>query len=123
MSAVELTDQDTLRRSAQEAVRNLRSRKRRLDAASIDLILRDARSHYAWQDRPVPRELLDEIYQITIAGPTSMNTLPARFIFVTSDEAKEKLSKSLKPKNVEKMMSAPVTAIIAHDLDFWTYLP
>lgn len=52
-----------------------------------------------------------------------MNTCPARFIFVTSPEGKQRLAKSLKEKNVDKMMSAPVTAIIAYDLAFWEKLP
>ncbi len=108
---------------AQEAVRSLRRRKAALDDDSIDLILRDARSHYAWLDRPVPNELLHMIYTITAAGPTSMNCCPARFVFVTSQEGKQRLAKSLKPKNVEKMMAAPVTAIIAYDPNFWTELP
>ncbi|QIZ82510.1 malonic semialdehyde reductase [Thalassovita gelatinovora] len=94
-----------------------------MDDASIDLILRDARSHYAWTDRPVPDALLQEIYEITIAGPTSMNTCPARFVFVRSVEAKARLAKSLKEKNIDKMMAAPVTAIIAYDPQFWTQLP
>ncbi len=114
---------DTLREQAQATVRNLRERKPQLDDDSIDLILRDARSHYAWSDRPVPREMLEAIYEIMAAGPTSMNTCPARIVFVTSEEGKERLAKSLKPKNVAKMQSAPVTAIIAHDLEFWTHLP
>ncbi len=108
---------------AQEAVRSLRRRKAALDDDSIDLILRDARSHYAWSDRPVPNEMLHTIYTITAAGPTSMNCCPARFVFVTSQEGKQRLAKSLKPKNVEKMMAAPVTAIIAYDPNFWTELP
>ena len=52
-----------------------------------------------------------------------MNTCPARFTFVTSDEGKERLAKSLKDKNIEKMKSAPVTAILAYDLNFWEHLP
>lgn len=71
----------------------------------------------------MPRELLDIIYQITSSGPTSMNTCPARFVFVISKEGKAKLAKSLKPANVKKMKTAPVTAILAHDLEFWTHLP
>jgi 3-hydroxypropanoate dehydrogenase len=114
---------DKARALAQAAVRDLRARKPRLDDDSIDVILRDARSHYAWTDRPVPRDLLEAIYEITINGPTSMNCCPARFIFVTSDAGKERLAKSLKAKNIDKMKAAPVTAIIAHDLDFWTHLP
>ncbi|WP_299620646.1 malonic semialdehyde reductase [Pelagibius sp.] len=113
----------TARAEAQNAVRALRQRKAALDDDSIDLILRDARSHYAWSDRPVPLDLLHRIYEITAAGPTSMNCCPARFVFVTSTEGKARLAKALKPKNVEKMMAAPVTAIIAYDPNFWTELP
>ena len=111
------------RAEAQDGIRALRSRKSSLDSDSINLILTGARSHYAWSDRPVPGELLEQIYEITASGPTSMNSCPARFIFVTSTEGKERLAKSLKPANVGKMMGAPVTAIIAHDLEFWQELP
>lgn len=108
--------------AAQQAVRDLRVRIDRLDDASIDLILRDARSHYAWTDRPVTEETLRQIYEITIQGPTSMNTCPARLVFVTSEEGKARLAKSLKPKNVPKVMGAPVTAIIAWDPLYWQRL-
>ncbi|AZV79325.1 malonic semialdehyde reductase [Parasedimentitalea marina] len=111
------------RTRAQETVRALRAQKPVLDDASIDLILRNARSHYAWSDRAVSRDLLDVIYDITANGPTSMNCCPSRFVFVTSQAGKERLAKSLKEKNIEKMMAAPVTAIIAYDLEFWRDLP
>lgn len=111
-----------IRQQAQQAVRDLRARKPRLDDASIDVILGDARSHYAWTDRPVSDETLREIFDITISGPTSMNTCPARFVFVTSPEGKARLAKSLKPKNVAKMIDAPVTAIIAWDPEYWRRL-
>ena len=114
---------DTLRAEAQAIVRDLRVRVGALNDDQIDLILRQARSHYAWTNKPVPREVLETLYEITASGPTSMNSCPARFFFVESDDAKAKLAKSLKPKNVEKMMDAPVTVIIAHDLDFWKELP
>ena len=116
-------DLQNARIAAQEAVRKVRAAKDHLDPASIDLILRDARSHYAWTDRPVDEALLREIYEITIAGPTSMNTCPARFVFVTSEAAKDRLAKSLKAKNIDKMRAAPVTAIIAWDPQYWTQLP
>lgn len=112
-----------LREQAQAAVRDLRSRKPRLDDDGIDLILRGARNHYAWTDRPVSREMLETIYDITAAGPTSMNTCPARFVFVTLEEGKARLAQALKPANVKKMQSAPVTVIVAYDLEFWTHLP
>jgi 3-hydroxypropanoate dehydrogenase len=107
---------------AQQAVRDLRERVTSLDDGAIDLILRDARSHYAWTDQPVSDEMLHTLYDITISGPTSMNTCPARFKFVRSPEAKARLAKSLKPANVAKMAGAPVTAIIAWDPEFWHHL-
>jgi len=113
---------EVLRERAQEAVRAVRARKPRLDEASIDLILADARSHYAWTDKPVSDETLRTLFDITIAGPTSMNTCPARIVFVRSKEGKARLAKSLKPKNVAKMVDAPVTAIIAWDPLYWQKL-
>jgi 3-hydroxypropanoate dehydrogenase len=120
--SVAIESPDMSRLAAQEAVRTLRSRIDRLDDRAIDLILRDARSHYAWTDKPVSEELLRTLFEITIQGPTSMNTCPARFIFVTSETGKDRLAKSLKPKNVEKMRAAPVTAIIAWDPLYWQRL-
>lgn len=108
---------------AQASVRALREAKSRLDALSIEVILSGARSHYAWTDREVDEGTLRELYTLSAAGPTSMNTCRARYVFVRSDEARQRLAKSLKKKNVDKMMSAPVCVIIAFDLDFWTKLP
>ncbi|PVB59682.1 malonic semialdehyde reductase [Labrenzia sp. 011] len=118
-----MTGTDDRPAAAQAEVRALRAARASLDDVSIDLILREARSHYAWTDRPVPDALLRKIYEITIAGPTSMNTCPARFVFVRGADAKKRLAKALKAKNIDKMMSAPVTAIIAYDPQFWTHLP
>jgi 3-hydroxypropanoate dehydrogenase len=123
MSAPTGAELEALRAQAQQNHRDLRNRIGRLSDDSIDLILRDARSHYAWTDKPIPDGLLEEIFEITINGATSMNTLPARFVFVNTPEGKERLAKSLKPMNVKKMMGAPVTAIIAQDMEFWHQLP
>ena len=123
MNALTGEELEAARNAAQSAFRELKSRFKGLDRESIDLILKKARSHYSWTDKPVPTELLHQIYEITAAGPTSMNSCPARFVFVTSTEGKNRLAKALKPKNIEKMMGAPVTAIIAYDVEFWTHLP
>lgn len=114
---------EAVRAKAQADVRAMRAKMSRLDDASIDVILRDARSHYAWTDTPVPHEMLQEIYDIMIAGPTSMNTQPSRIVYVESDAGKARLQKSLKPANIAKMAGAPVTAILAYDTDFWQELP
>lgn len=113
---------EDLRAKAQDAVRSLRARKPQLDDDSIDLILREARSHYAWTDRPVSEDMLRTLYDITIQGATSMNTCPARFVFITSEAAKDRLEKALKPPNVPKMRGAPVTAIVAWDPAYWERL-
>lgn len=112
-----------LRAEAQEAVRELRSRKPRLGGDEIDVILTGARSHYAWSDGPVTDAQLRQLYAMVRMGPTSMNSSPARFVFVRSDKGKAQLAKALKPANVAKMMGAPITAIIAFDPEFWTELP
>ncbi len=123
MAALSEADLQAAIAQAQADVRALRERKSTLDDDAIDVILRGARSHYAWTDKPVSTELLKTLYDITAAGATSMNTCPARFVFVTSDAGKQRLAKSLKEKNVAKMVSAPVTVIIAYDLEFWKRLP
>jgi 3-hydroxypropanoate dehydrogenase len=114
---------DDQRAAAQSEVRDMRGTIASLSQDEIDLILTRARSHYAWTDKPVPDDLLRRVYDIARMGPTSMNTCPARFVFVRSDAGKERLAKALKPANVPKVMGAPVTAIIAYDLEFWTELP
>ena len=114
---------DTARSTAQADYRALKARVGSISDDAIDLILREARSHYAWTEKPVPRETLEAIYEIMASGPTSMNTCPARVVFVTTPEGKERLKPALKPANIAKMEGAPVTAIIAHDLEFWKELP
>ena len=110
------------RSGAQNDVLALREQVSELNEASIDLILTRARSHYAWKDVPVTDAQIERMYDIVKMGSTSMNGNPARFIFVRSQAGKEKLSKSLKPANVPKVMGAPLTVIIAYDLDFWKKL-
>jgi 3-hydroxypropanoate dehydrogenase len=94
-----------------------------LDDAARDLLFRAARTHYAWQDRPVPDTRLQELYDLLKWGPTSANSSPARFVFIRTKEGKEKLKPALSAGNVEKTMAAPVTVIVAHDGHFYDELP
>ncbi|MFO1145235.1 MAG: malonic semialdehyde reductase [Rhodospirillales bacterium] len=93
------------------------------DDAALDVMFREARTHTAWQDRPVEEDVLRAAWDLAKMGPTSANCQPARIVFVVSAEAKEKLRPALIPTNVEKTMSAPATAIIAYDLAFFEQLP
>ena len=98
-------------------------RMNQLDDAALDQLFRAARTHNAWLDKPVTDETLHAIYDVMKWGPTSANASPARFVFIRSKEAKERLRPSLAPGNVDKTMSAPITAIIAYDLMFHEKLP
>ncbi|HEV7367765.1 malonic semialdehyde reductase [Arenibaculum sp.] len=91
--------------------------------AAIDLLFRDARSHNGWRDEPVPESLLRELYDVARWGPTSANCSPLRIVFVTTAEGRERLRPALSAGNVDKTMSAPVTAILGFDLAFYDALP
>ena len=93
------------------------------DDKSLDLILRSARTHSHWQDKPVDDALLQQVYDLAKWGPTSANCTPMRIIFVKSKEAKNRLKPCLSAGNVEKTMAAPVTAIIGQDMEFYNLLP
>ncbi len=95
----------------------------RLDEKSIDLIFREARSQNGWLDRPVSDAQLRELYEIMKYGPTSMNTSPARIVFLHTPQARERLIPALSPGNVDKTRAAPVCAIVAHDVEFYRQLP
>jgi 3-hydroxypropanoate dehydrogenase len=86
---------------------------------SIDTLFKAARTFHSWQDKPIEDSLLKELYDLMKFGPTSMNCCPARVTFIKSPEAKARLNPCLAPFNVEKTMTAPVTAIVAYDLKFY----
>ena len=94
-----------------------------LDPNDLDRIFRTARTHRAWDGRAVSDATLREIYELMKWGPTTSNTSPARFVFVRSSQAKERLRPALDAGNVKQTMAAPVTAIVAYDLEFYEKLP
>ncbi len=95
----------------------------KLTGEALDRLFRQARTHTAWRPDPVPVEMLREIYDLARLGPTSANSSPARFVFLTTPEAKERLVPALMAGNVDKTRSAPVTVIVAWDVEFYEKLP
>ena len=95
----------------------------RLDDRSLHALFNDARTYSKWLPRPVSDETLHDLYELLKWAPTSANASPARFAFVRSREAKERLRPALAPLNVEKVMTAPVTVIIGYDVKFYDQLP
>ncbi|HEX7666784.1 MAG TPA: malonic semialdehyde reductase [Polyangiaceae bacterium] len=94
-----------------------------LDSAALATLFTEARTHSKWLDRPVNDEVLAQLFELAKIAPTSANSNPGRVVFVKSAEAKEKLRPALMPMNVDKTMSAPVTAIIAFDTRFHLQMP
>jgi 3-hydroxypropanoate dehydrogenase len=94
-----------------------------LDDAALERLFRAARTHYRWSGAPVSDETLRELYALLRLGPTSANSSPGRFLFLRTRAAKERLVPALSRGNVKKVVTSPVTAIVAYDPRFYDYLP
>jgi len=94
-----------------------------LSDEALDQLFRTARTYNGYTDQPVSEAQLHAIWDVMKFGPTSANSLPARIVWCTSDEAKQKLAAFALPANAEKILAAPVTAIIAMDNEFYEHLP
>lgn len=94
-----------------------------LNEQSLNQIFRSARTPTGWIDRPVDDDKVRDIYDLMKWGPTSANSGPARFVWVRSAEAKATLAGLAAEQNKQKILKAPVTVIIGHDLDFAGQLP
>jgi 3-hydroxypropanoate dehydrogenase len=97
--------------------------KKPLDNAGLDTLFREARSYNRWTEDPVPETQLRELYELLKLGPTSANCCPARFVFVSSAAAKQKLLECVSEGNHVKVRQAPVTVIIGMDEKFYEKVP
>jgi 3-hydroxypropanoate dehydrogenase len=94
-----------------------------LNQDALDTLFFNAHSIQQFHDTPVTEATLQAIYQAASMGPTSMNTQPGRFLFITTAEAKARLLPSLSAGNVDKTRAAPVTVIVAKDSRFYEHMP
>ena len=94
-----------------------------LESAAHDLLFREARTHNKWHEDTVSDETIHALYDVLKQGPTSANCSPARFLFLRTKEAKERLAPALSSGNLAKTMAAPVTVIVAYDPKFYERLP
>lgn len=94
-----------------------------LDESGFELLFQKARTPRRWLAKPVETQTLKELYALVSLGPTSGNCSPARFVFITGSEGREKLRPALSSGNVNRVMGAPVIALVAHDPLFFDYLP
>ncbi len=93
-----------------------------LRAAALDQLFRSARTHNGWRPQPVSERLIHDLYDLLKWGPTSVNSNPARFVWVRSPDGKAQLASLASGSNGAKIQAAPVTVIIGYDLDFPEYL-
>lgn len=102
---------------------SLASRDKPLSDDALNQLFTGARTRNGWTDRPVSEDLLRRLYDLAKFGPTAVNATPARFLFVTSPEAKARLAPHMADANREKTLQAPVNVIIGQDIDFHEHLP
>ncbi|PKP87488.1 MAG: malonic semialdehyde reductase [Alphaproteobacteria bacterium HGW-Alphaproteobacteria-17] len=94
-----------------------------LSDSALDQLFRTARTYNGYLDEPVSEAQLHAIWDLMKFGPTSANCLPARLVWCTSDDAKQRLAALALPDNAKKILAAPVTVIIGMDLEFYENLP
>ena len=94
-----------------------------LSNSSLETLFTKARSQNGWLNKDITNEQIYQLYDLLKFGPTSANSCPARFTFIRSKEAKERLKPYLDSGNIKKSMSAPAVAIISYDIDFYKKLP
>jgi 3-hydroxypropanoate dehydrogenase len=94
-----------------------------LNDQSLDQIFRAAHTPNGWTDRPVEDATVRAIYDLMKWGPTSANCSPARFVWMRSADGKATLAELAADLNKAKILQAPVTVIIGHDVDFAAELP
>jgi len=90
---------------------------------ALDQLFRAARSYNGWLDKDVSDAQLHAIYELMKMGPTSANQQPARVVWCKSPTAKQRLAQLAGEKNQPKIVTAPVCAIVAMDIDFHEQLP
>ncbi len=93
-----------------------------LHDGALDQLFRSARTQYAFTGAAVSDEELRAIFDLMKWGPTSANSSPARFLFLRTQSAKERLRPALSSGNLQKTMLAPVTVVVAYDPNFYDYL-
>jgi 3-hydroxypropanoate dehydrogenase len=95
----------------------------KLTDSALDTIFRTARSYNGYTDAPVTKSDIEAIYDLVKMGPTSANQQPARFVWLLSQDAKDKLAAAASATNADKIRKAPASVIIAYDKEFHEHLP
>ena len=94
-----------------------------LSDEALDRLFRTTRTANGYTEEPVTEADIRAIYELLKMGPTSANQQSARFVWITSQEAKDKLADLSSGTNGAKIRKAPAAVIIGMDLAFNEQLP
>lgn len=94
-----------------------------LSPAVLDQLFNSARTAHHFKPEPLPEGAMEKLYELMKWGPTAFNAQPARLVFITSTEGRTRLMPALSPGNITQVQAAPLTIIIAYDLQFFEHLP
>jgi 3-hydroxypropanoate dehydrogenase len=97
--------------------------KSSIHCSALNQLFNEARTYNEWSEKLVDEQTVRDIYDLLKWGPTSANSSPARFVWVSSAEGKAKLAALAMDVNRPKILAAPVTVIIGYDLAFPETMP
>lgn len=86
--------------------------------STVEQLFQERRTARAWSAEPVDGALVRHVYDTVRWGPTLMNTSPLRLLLVRSPEARERLASHMGEGNRERVRTAPLTIVVAADVDF-----
>lgn len=86
-----------------------------------DLVF-DGHTTYTFDPTPLPEQTPEQLYELVKHAPTAFNAQPLRLVAVTP-QARPRLLSLLSEGNRAKTETAPLTLIVAADLNFHDHLP
>ena len=93
-----------------------------LDPVTRDLVF-DGHTTYAFDPADLPEDIVERLYDLIKHAPTAFNAQPLRLVAVSGEAMQRLLFPFLSEGNRAKTANAPLTLIVAADLEFHDHLP
>ncbi|HWS57980.1 MAG TPA: malonic semialdehyde reductase [Actinotalea sp.] len=94
----------------------------RLGEVDLDTLFYDARSSHPLAADPVPDGVIEAVHDLVRWGPTAINSSPMRLLLVRSAEARSRLAAQMAEGNRDRVLTAPLSIVVAADTDFHEHL-
>lgn len=91
------------------------------DPLATDLVF-NGHTTYTFDSTPLPADTAEQLYELVKHAPTAFNAQPMR-LFAVTEQTKPRLLPLLSEANRAKTASAPLTLIVAADLNFHDQIP